>query len=1093
MNRFVLLACLSLAVPLLNAQSRGAISGEVVDPAGALVPAAKVTIQSLSIGLQREVTSNDSGVFNVLSLPVGDYEIRIQAPGFKTLTRTSLRLDGDQVLNLKFQLEIGQLSDKMEVTTDAPVIETANGEVSRTVTTQQLQDFALAGRNSYYMLGIMPGVVSRYGNFSTDFRGLSFSMGGLQINGQRKDTNFITVDGISNTNSKDGVTQNNIVGVDFIEELKVATSHYAAEYGRTTGAQIAYTTRRGTQTYHMSAFEFFLSEAFSGQQYVIGGRPHLRYHDFGATLGGPVYIPGKWNQDKNKLFFFVGFEGRKTPGFTQKFINVPTVAEKGGDFSASTIKPIDPTTGAPFPNNQIPNSRISAFGQYIGKVYPNPNYVGPGGNFYNAGSQPTDAMDQIYRADYNIKPTWQLSFRFMPGSQESTSNFSFNPFPLFGAVQTRRGDSSMVSLTTSINPTTVNEFSAGYSAYRETLGTNGDGAFRSAYGLTFPSLYTINHPTRIPVSLISGYQTITGGGYTKQATPTFTVRENFSKVLGAHILKAGVYFEQMSYNQLNAASDNGAFQFSSSAINPKNSKNPFANALLGNADAYQEGGPPVQTVYKGYDRELYVQDSWRVSSRLSAEFGLRYSFISPWSTKWNNTVAFMPQYWDPAKAPLVAANGILVPGSGDPYNGLVMPGSGFPDSANGRIPQYSDPAIKALFRGIPEGYNPLRKTNFQPRASLAWDVFGNGKLAIRTGAGIFQGVTPINNSGWALGARAPLTLNSTVLNASTDNPGAGIPYNPQTPIDAGSLPTDYKIPTVYNYSFGIQTLLPYKTALDVSYVGNAGRHLSWSRPLNFLTPAQQAAHPGVDPRPFLPYRGLNGIGLVEPAATSSYNSLQVTASRRTGNLTYNVAYTLGKILGYGNEGIAGGFQDPLNIRADRSELEESRRHNLVISHSYELPWFKSQKGILGHLAGGWNLTGLWMINSGRMYSVSMTGAPGQIASRPNLVGDWQLPVEERSLYRWFNTAAFARPAAYTYGNLGKWVLRGPGTFNTSAVALKNLRIAEKAIVQFRIECFNAMNHMDLTDINTNMGTGQFGQIGGLSTPRTFQFGAKFLW
>ncbi|MBI5086463.1 MAG: carboxypeptidase regulatory-like domain-containing protein [Acidobacteria bacterium] len=1093
MYRLVLLACLSLVASTLEAQNRGAITGEVVDPSGLGVPSAQVTVLSQSIGLQRETTSNENGFFTVLSLPVGNYEVRIQAPGFKALTRSNLRLDGDQVLNLKFQMEIGQLADKVEVTSDAPIIETANGEVSRTVTMQQLQDFALAGRNSYYMLGIMPGVVSRYGNFSTDFRGFSFSMGGLQINGQRKDTNFITVDGISNTNSKDGVTQNNIVGVDFVEELKVATSHYAAEYGRTTGAQIGYTTRRGTQSFHASAFEFFLSEAFAGQQFVIGGRPHLRYHDFGATLGGPVYIPRKWNTEKNKLFFFVGFEGRRTPGFVQKFINVPTVAEKGGDFSASAIKPLDPSTGAPFPGNQIPTTRISAFGRYISKVYPNPNYVGPGGNYYNMGIQPTTAMDQIYRVDYNIKPAWQLSFRFMPGEQESSSFFSFNPFPLFQAVNARKGDSSMLSLTTSINPTTVNEFALGYSAYRETVDTNGDGAFRAAYGLSFPSLYTINHPTRIPVTAISGYATTTGGGYTKQATPTITIRENFSKVRGSHVLKAGVYIEQMSYNQLNSASDNGAFQFGSSAVNPKNSRNPFANALLGNADAYQEGGPPVQTVYKGYDREFYVQDSWRVSPRLSLEFGIRYSFISPWSTKWNNTVAFMPQYWDPAKAPQVAANGILVPGSGDPYNGLVMPGSGFPESANGRIPQYADPAIKALFRGIPEGYNPLRKTNFQPRASFAWDVFGNGKLSIRSGAGIFQGVTPINNSGWNLGARAPLTLSSTVLNASTDNPGAGIPYNPQTPIDAGSLPTDYKIPTVYNYSFGIQTLLPYKTALDVSYVGNAGRHLSWARPLNFLTPAQLAARPGVDPRPFLPYRGLNGISLVEPAATSSYNSLQITARRRTGDLTYSFAYTLGKIIGYGNEGIAGGFQNPLDIRSDRSELEESRRHNVVFTHSYELPWFKSQRGVLGRIAGGWNVTGMWLINSGRLYSVSMTGAPGQVASRPNLVGEWQLPENQRTLYRWFNTAAFARPAAYTYGNLGKWVLHGPGTFNTSGVALKNVRIYEKALVQFRIECFNVMNHMDLTDINTNMGTPQFGQIGGTSTPRMFQFGAKFLW
>ncbi len=1095
MKRLRFAVWLALVAAVVHAQDHGTISGTVTDPSGSVVPSAKVTVAARAIAIEHTVNTNEGGFFAVLSLPVGEYDVVVQAQGFKTLTRAGLRLDGGEAVNLNLQLEVGQITDKVEVNTTAPPVETSNGEVSRLVTMQQLQDFSLAGRNSYYMLGIMPGVVSRYGNFSTDFRGFSYSMGGLQINGQRKDTNFVTVDGISNTNSKDGVTQNNIVGVDFVEELNVETTHYAPENGRTTGAQIAYTTRRGTQDFHFTAFEFFFSEAFAAQQYIIGGRPHLRYHDFGVTIGGPLYIPGKFNSQKNKLFFFVGFEGRRTPGFKQSFSNVPTAAEKGGDFSASAIKPIDYTTKAPFPGNIIPASRISGFGAYLKRLLPDPNYVGPGGNYYTSATQPTDSLDQIYRLDYRFSPKWQIGGRFMPGSNESTSPLAFNPIPLFTAFDQRYGDSAAVTVTTTISPSTINEVDLGYSAYREQVGTSGDGAFRSTYGLSFPAVYSINHPVRIPVTLISGYLTTNGGGYNKQATPTFTLRENFSKVRGSHVIKAGLYVEQMTYNQLNTASDNGAFQFSSTASNPRNSRNPFANALLGFFDAYQEGGPGVQTVYQAYDREMYIQDSWRVSRRFSLEYGLRYALISPWSTKWNNTVAFMPQFWDPAKAPQVV-KGVVVPGSGNIYNGLVMPGSGFPTSANGRVPQYSDPAIQALFRGLPDGYNPLRKTNFEPRLSFAWDVFGTGRLSVRGGAGVFNGVTPIGNSAWNLGARAPLTLSSTVLLGTTDNPGAGIPYNPLTPIDAGALPVDYKIPTVYNYSFGVQTLLPYQTMLDVSYVGNAGRHLSWARPLNFLTPAQQAqvdATPGTDYRSFLPYRGFNSISLVEPSATSSYNSLQVTASRRTGNLTYSAAYTLGKIIGYGNEGIAGGFQDPLNIRADRSELEESRRHNLVLTHSYDLPWFKSQKGILGRIAGGWTISGMWIINSGRLYGVSMTGAPGQIASRPNLVGDWQLPADQRTIYRWFNTAAFARPAPYTYGNLGKWVLRGPGTFTTSAFALKNIRVVEKLTLQARIEAFNAMNHMDLQDINTNMGTPQFGQIGGVGTPRYFQLGLKLIY
>lgn len=192
-------------------------------------------------------------------------------------------------------------------------------------------------------------------------------------------------------------------------------------------------------------------------------------------------------------------------------------------------------------------------------------------------------------------------------------------------------------------------------------------------------------------------------------------------------------------------------------------------------------------------------------------------------------------------------------------------------------------------------------------------MLGNGKLAVRAGAGVFHGVTGIAYSGWYLGARAPLTQNSTITNGSADNPASGVPLNVQFPIDAGSLPVDYKIPVVYNYSFGIQTVLPYKTQLDLSYVGNSGRHMSFSRPLNFLTPQEQAAHQGVDLRQFLPYRGLGSLNLVEPSATSSYNSLQAAVRRRSGALTYSVSYTLGKIIGFGNEGVAGGIQDPLNV------------------------------------------------------------------------------------------------------------------------------------------------------------------------------------
>jgi hypothetical protein len=358
---------------------------------------------------------------------------------------------------------------------------------------------------------------------------------------------------------------------------------------------------------------------------------------------------------------------------------------------------------------------------------------------------------------------------------------------------------------------------------------------------------------------------------------------------------------------------------------------------------------------------------------------------------------------------------------------------------------------------------------------------------------VFHGVTGIAYSGWYLGARSPLTLSSTITNGSADNPASGIPNTTVFPIDAGALPTDYKIPTMYNYSFGVQWVAPYKTQVDISYVGNSGRHLSLSVPVNYMTPQEQAAHQGVDLRPFYPYRGLGSIAQVQPSATSSYNSLQAAARRRSGNLTYSVSYTLGKIIGYGNEGVAGGIQDPLNIRADRSELEESRRHNLVISHTYDLPWFRLQKGLAGRVLGGWSLNGIWTMNTGRLYQPSLTAVARQVASRPNVVGEWRLPESERTTFRYFNTAAFARPADWTYGNSGKFVVRGPGSIDLGAFATKDIRVVERLKLQLRIESFNVMNHMNLQDINTQLGNPAFGQVSGVGSPRFFQFGLKMAW
>ena len=310
---------LVVAAGLAFGQGRGVISGEVVDGTGASVPNAKVTVTAGAIGLTRETVTSEMGRFSAPALPPAEYEVRVEANGFKKLARSGIRVETDGAVTLTLALEVGSLTERVDVTSDAPLVNTTSGELARTLSQKELQNFALPGRNPFYMLGIMPGVISRYGNFMTDFRGGSYSMGGLQINGQRKDMNFIAVDGINNGRTRDGVQQNNIMGVDFVEEVQVSSTRYAPEYGRSTGAQINFTTRRGTQRFHGSAQEFYFSEAFAAQQFIVGGRPRIRYHNYGFTIGGPVYIPGRWNNEKNKLFFLPDWRRAPTPASTRSY------------------------------------------------------------------------------------------------------------------------------------------------------------------------------------------------------------------------------------------------------------------------------------------------------------------------------------------------------------------------------------------------------------------------------------------------------------------------------------------------------------------------------------------------------------------------------------------------------------------------------------------------------------------------------------------------------------------------------------------------------------------------------------------------------
>jgi hypothetical protein len=1097
---FVLTASLlCLTVPGAAQYFRSQISGFVRDATEAVVPGATVTLEAPAIALKRAAKTDSSGFYAFPDLPMGQYQISVEAAGFKKFAKTGIALDSAARIVVDVVLEVGAVTESVQVSAALEQVELGTGEVSRVLRNEQLTEIAIPGRNVMSLTLLLPGAISRNGVIED--RGISYSAGGWFLMGLRKHFNYMTVDGLSNMQNHTLILYSNNVGPDFLEEFKVSTSAYAAEYGRSVGVQMNAVTKRGTREFHGTLFEFVRNDRLRARSAFEGaGKTPYRFNNYGWTLGGPIYIPGKWNAEKRRLFFFVGQEFRRlrSPGLRVGL--VPTAEERTGDFSRSAMRtPIDPETKQAFPGNLIPASRISSNGRAIAGIYPLPNYAGPGGNYISAVSAPTDRSSNIARLDAVISPKWSLSLRLLYDLQDER-----DPFGVFGATIPIQGwrrrnpaYNNQLTLQTLISPTTVNEFSLGYAGIRQPNSPYPEFATRDKYGITFREAVPGNVGNMIPTRVdIAGLSFLgVSPQPSRSGSPSWHWRENFSKVLGRHSLKFGLYLEHGGHNRFGRGNDSGSFVFNASPSNPRTSGNGLADLLLGNFDSYSESGILPYNAYRYQNYEFYGQDSWKLRPNFTLEYGLRYSIWPPYYHAYNAMSAWHMKFFDPAKAPRMNANGSIVPGTGDLYNGVVLPGNGFTEAARGRVAQVGDSEVERLFRGLPRGYSETLKGGFGPRLAFSWDPFKTGKLAIRSGIALVQGRSDMEAIFFGLADYPPFaTPTITITNGPVDDPARGVPAAQLLfPQSFRVVDLKYKNPSVVNWHLSVQRQLPGEMIADVGYVGNQSSHNSRSRPINVLRPEQMKELAGLDLRPYLPYRGLGGLSIAEPASSSSYNSLQVRVSRRfKEGLLFNASYTLAKAIGDAQDRWDAP-QDPFNLRAERGYNEDDRRHVLVIHAIYELPSLKNLRGLPGYVLKGWQISTTANFNSGRHFNPGLTGAPNQIATRPDVVAKAALPKGEKTLRRFFNTAAFARPATWTYGNAGRNILVGPGTNNWDIVIAKNTRIKEQVNVQFRCEGFNFFNHPSYNGINTALGSAAFGQVTGVNPGRVFQLGMKVVF
>ena len=1128
------------------------IVGRVTDPSGAAVAGAELSVQNVETGISRKGKSAAAGAYAFPSLPPGNYRLTAAKEGFRPEARTGIALAVDQAARIDIELVVGALTQEVQVTAAAPMLDQESSALGQIVDNRKIQNIPLNGRSAFRLVTLTPGILTspssagQFGdipvntNFDTNF----------SINGGRQMSNEVHIDGVPSTTGQFN-TITTIPSIEATQEFKVQSNNLSAEWGRFSGGVVNVSTRSGTNEWHGSVYEYMRNNVFDANEFFnkTSGRetPPFRMNQYGGAVGAPLSL-GKLYRGRNRTFFFTDYQGTRWRRGDVFRTALPTALQRQGNFTETrtqTGAPViiyDPqTTGpnpanpaqsirAPFAGNILPASRIDPIARKLMDFYPQPNAAGDPftqfNNYVNNASRRIDGDQISGRIDHNFSSAFRTFGRFATNKTSLTQPDSYGnvatPDP--GAVGTTPFRQTTFALDNVVNttPTSIFNIKYGFARWYQTRQTRSYGFDARTLGMPDSLVRQFQIPV-FPATTVEQYGSLGGQSFFVSGNDTQSLIGSWTKVAGKHTIKAGAEGRLQRVNFILIGGGSGTYNFTrvfTRGPNPlvftDNAGSGAASLLLGNpagGAAPFISGMSLQNLYSG----AYVQDDFRITAKLTMNIGLRYETESPFTERYNSINFFNANASSPVR------------------------NSQFPN-LNGAL-EFASPASRHVWN--------WDRLNFAPRLGFAWSVLP--RTVVRFGAGLFFAPAETSNVATAFAANSGYAA-STPLVGTLD--GGLTPFNTlANPFPDGILrPTGnglgsstflgqapavwdsrQRMPETYQWNFDVQRELPGRILVDVAYAGSRGVHLAFrNRQMNELDPQYLSLGTGLNQlvtNPFfgsitagalaqrtvarrqllLPYPQYTGVNVVNMTnANSIYHSMQIKLDKRFSNgFSVLFAGTFAKLITDANNQVAAiggganvaGTQNWYDLRQERglSELDVSR--NLVLSYVWELPMgpgnamFGAAKGLAAAVTGGWQLNGITSYRGG-VPLVMTANIPGG-GTRPNSTGRSAGIDSKRTrgeaLARWFDTAQFLQPASFTLGNTGRTLpdVRGPGAANQDLSLIKNTPITERVTLQLRFEYFNIFNTPQFALPNTALGSGQFGRITATQgLPRVGQVAAK---